>query len=143
MNKGRGEICDIVWLMFGPCLQCSETMITWEMCSLKSLMILCNVIPDGLVNASFSSTFLYAMHLLQVLMKRALAVLPKSLRITHIAHGILLHFVGSCNATVDMFFFDTTPLIDVYWQNTTQAFDWRGLAPQDEQTEAQLQVRMN
>lgn len=45
----------------------------------------------------------------------------------------------SCNATVDMFFFDTTPFIDEYWSpNVSQTFDWRGLAPRDEQLQSQL-----
>ncbi|MCO5561309.1 hypothetical protein L7F22_014930 [Adiantum nelumboides] len=46
----------------------------------------------------------------------------------------------SCDATVGMFFFDTTPFIDEYWSsNTTQKFDWRGLAPRVEQLQSQLE----
>ncbi|KAI5084409.1 hypothetical protein GOP47_0000578 [Adiantum capillus-veneris] len=46
---------------------------------------------------------------------------------------------GSCDATVDMFFFDTTPFIDEYWSaNSTETFDWRGLAPRVEQLQSQL-----
>ncbi|KAH7296613.1 hypothetical protein KP509_26G030500 [Ceratopteris richardii] len=46
---------------------------------------------------------------------------------------------GTCNATVDMFFFDTTPFIDEYWSpNETRTFDWRGLAPRPEQLQSQL-----
>ncbi|MCO5613002.1 hypothetical protein L7F22_067275 [Adiantum nelumboides] len=47
---------------------------------------------------------------------------------------------GACNDTVDMFFFDTTPFIDAYWENsTTKHYDWRGLAPRAEQLQFQLQ----
>ncbi|MCO5590634.1 hypothetical protein L7F22_044605 [Adiantum nelumboides] len=47
---------------------------------------------------------------------------------------------GACNETVDMFFFDTTPFVDLYWENTTtKHYDWRGLAPRAEQLQSQLQ----
>ena len=39
-----------------------------------------------------------------------------------------------------MFFIDTTPFVDEYWENNTQNFDWRGLAPRAEQLQSQLQV---
>jgi hypothetical protein len=44
-------------------------------------------------------------------------------------------------ASVDMFFIDTTPFIDEYWSpNQTQTFDWRGLAPRPQQLQSQLEV---
>eukprot|EP00250_Pteridium_aquilinum_P009485 c18697_g1_i1 orf=489-1616(-) len=47
---------------------------------------------------------------------------------------------GTCNASVDMFFFDTTPFIDEYWSSSTsRTFDWRGLAPRDVQLQSQLE----
>lgn len=47
----------------------------------------------------------------------------------------------SCNASVDMFFFDTTPFINEYWEaNGTSTFNWTGLAPdRKEQRSSQLQ----
>ncbi|KAH7431513.1 hypothetical protein KP509_08G052700 [Ceratopteris richardii] len=46
---------------------------------------------------------------------------------------------GSCDASVDMFFFDTTPFIDEYWSaNNTQFFNWTGLAPRSVQLQSQL-----
>ena len=48
---------------------------------------------------------------------------------------------ASCNASIDMFFIDTTPFIDEYWSpNQTQTFDWRGLAPRPQQLQSQLAV---
>ncbi|MCO5573604.1 hypothetical protein L7F22_027376 [Adiantum nelumboides] len=47
---------------------------------------------------------------------------------------------GACTETVDMFFFNTTPFVDSYWENTTtKHYDWRGLAPRAEQLQSQLQ----
>lgn len=47
---------------------------------------------------------------------------------------------GTCNASVDMFFFDTTPFIDEYWSpNVSRKFDWRGLAPRADQLQSQLE----
>ncbi|KAH7280541.1 hypothetical protein KP509_36G001800 [Ceratopteris richardii] len=46
---------------------------------------------------------------------------------------------GSCNATLDMFFFDTTPFIDEYWTpEKISKFNWTGLAPREEQLQLQL-----
>ena len=53
---------------------------------------------------------------------------------------IFVNFLGDCNANVDMFFIDTTPFVNEYWENNTQNFDWRGLAPRAEQLQSQLQV---
>ncbi|KAI5075158.1 hypothetical protein GOP47_0009234 [Adiantum capillus-veneris] len=50
------------------------------------------------------------------------------------------HNAEACSDSVDMFFFDTTPFIDAYWENsTTKHYDWRGLAPRAEQLQSQLQ----
>ncbi|KAG6552766.1 hypothetical protein Mapa_005714 [Marchantia paleacea] len=43
----------------------------------------------------------------------------------------------------DFLFIDTTPFVDDYWAaSQTHAFDWRGLAPREEQLRNQLQ-RLN
>ncbi|EFJ08246.1 hypothetical protein SELMODRAFT_132000, partial [Selaginella moellendorffii] len=47
----------------------------------------------------------------------------------------------SCESSVDLFFIDTTPFIDEYWMpNATQTFDWRGLAPRQEQLRSQVEA---
>ncbi len=48
---------------------------------------------------------------------------------------------GECEKFVEFFFIDTTPFVDEYWNSTgKETFDWRGLAPREEQLWSQLQV---
>ncbi|KAH7441916.1 hypothetical protein KP509_03G061900 [Ceratopteris richardii] len=45
-----------------------------------------------------------------------------------------------CKGSVDLFFIDTTPFVDEYWDsNSKHVFDWRGLAPRENQLKSQLQ----
>ncbi|XP_024529679.1 purple acid phosphatase 3 [Selaginella moellendorffii] len=49
-------------------------------------------------------------------------------------------YTRACESSVDLFFIDTTPFIDEYWMpNATQTFDWRGLAPRQEQLRSQVE----
>jgi hypothetical protein len=48
---------------------------------------------------------------------------------------------GECEKFVEFFFIDTAPFVDEYWNSTgKETFDWRGLAPREEQLWSQLQV---
>ncbi|CAK9863719.1 unnamed protein product [Sphagnum jensenii] len=49
-------------------------------------------------------------------------------------------YIGECEKFVEFFFIDTTPFVDEYWNSTgKETFDWRGLAPREEQLWSQLQ----
>ena len=44
---------------------------------------------------------------------------------------------------MDFFFIDTTTFVDEYWgPSPGHVFDWRGLAPRENQLKSQLEVRV-
>ncbi|KAG0561180.1 hypothetical protein KC19_9G043300 [Ceratodon purpureus] len=49
------------------------------------------------------------------------------------------HNLGHCEKFVELFFIDTTPFVDKYWDaEQARTFDWRGIGPRQEYLDSQL-----
>lgn len=53
--------------------------------------------------------------------------------------GSSKHALGHCKKYVELFFIDTTPFVDKYWdEEQERTFDWRGIGPRQEYLDSQL-----